>query len=75
MGLQVQCQNEATVFIVEVKIIPETKKYDIEDQKTMLNVFVDCEGLMCYDFIAICQTQSGYINFFKKTNRCTGWQK
>ena len=51
---------------------PRPKKLDRADQKNMRNVFFDCEVLVCYDFIAICQTELGYIKFLKRRSVTQG---
>jgi len=63
MGLQIHCQNEATLHR-KSKSYPRPKKLDRADQQTVLNVFFDCQVLVCYDFIGIWQTKFGYIKFF-----------
>jgi len=54
------------------KLFPTPKKLDTTDQKTVLNVFFDCQVLVCYDFIAICQTEFGYIKFLKRPTYALG---
>jgi len=72
MGLQVRCQNEATLFTESQRSSPRQKKLDRADQKTVLNVFFACQVLVFYDFITICQTELGNIQFLKRPTDAQG---
>ena len=54
------------------KSSPRPKRLDRADQKTVLNVFFDCQVLVYFDFIAICQTELVYIKFLKRPTDAQG---
>jgi hypothetical protein len=48
------------------KSSPRPKQHGTADQKTVLNIFFNSQSLVNSGFIAVCQTELGYIQFLKR---------
>jgi hypothetical protein len=64
MDLHAHCQNEATLFTESQNHLRDQKTLTEQIRRLCL-MFSLTQVLVCYDFIAICQTELGYIKFLK----------